>query len=101
MIKPPQIDSSSRYELRLSKNKGFRSEPILKHSFTIQQANFLLNDNTLRQWSGKSMFERAALFKCKFPYAHITAYKLRKFYKDEKIKKKKIRISKDPAPRHF
>ena len=33
------------------------------------------------------MFERAALFKCKFPYAHINAYKLRKFYKEEKIKK--------------
>ena len=44
---------------------------------------------------------RSALFKRRFPYAHATVYKMRKFYKEHKIKKKSIRFSKLPAPRHF
>ena len=37
------------------------------------------------------------LFKRKFPYAHITIYKLRKFYQEQRIKYKKIRITKIPT----
>ena len=55
---------------------------------------FLLSDRTFKQWAGKSLDERVALFKNKYPYAHITIYKLRKFYRQNKIKKKSITLTK-------
>ena len=39
------------------------------------------------------------LFKRRYPYAHVTIYKLRKLYHEEKIKKKSIRITKIPTPK--
>jgi hypothetical protein len=36
------------------------------------------------------------MFKRKYPYAHITIYKLRKLYREQRIKKKSVRISKVP-----
>ena len=48
----------------------------------------------MKNWSGKSLAERVALFKHKFSYAHCTIYKLRKFYAEYKIRKKKIRFTK-------
>lgn len=41
------------------------------------------------------------LFKRKYPYAHITIYKLRKLYKEQRIKKKSIRITKIPNYRNL
>ena len=87
--------------MRLSKSKKFRYDPVERHSFTIQQAAYLKKDLILKQWAGKSLIERATLFKKRFPYTHITVYKLRKFYLEEKIKKKAIRISKIPAPKQL
>ena len=60
-----------------------------------------MNDQTLRLWSAKSLDERVVLFKQKYPYAHITIYKLRKFYRDNKIKKKSIRLTKIMLPRQL
>ena len=49
----------------------------------------------MKLWSGKSLDERVALIKRRYPYAHVTIYKLRKLYKEKKIKHKVIRKSKD------
>ena len=38
--------------------------------------------------------ERVALFKRRFPYTHITVYKIRKLYRLSKIKKKLVRVGK-------
>ena len=46
------------------------------------------------RWSTKSLDERVALIKKKFPHAHVTIYKLRKLYRINKIKLKKIRFTK-------
>ena len=45
------------------------------------------------------MAERVALTKNKYPYLHVTIYKLRKFYKDNKVKKKCIRLTKIVTPK--
>ena len=55
---------------------------------------YLISERTLKLWSAKSIEEWVALFKQRYPYAHITIYKLRKFYKENKIKKKLVRIGK-------
>ena len=69
---------------------------VSKHKFTKEQVEFLTLDLTLKRWAGKSMAERTMLFKRRYPYAHITMYKLRKLYREQRIKKKSIRISKIP-----
>ena len=48
----------------------------------------------MKQWAGKSLLERVALFKRRFPYTHITVYKIRKLYRFMKIKKKLVRVGK-------
>ena len=49
----------------------------------------------MKLWAGRSLLERVALFKRRFPYTHITVYKIRKLYRLSKIKKKMIRVGKD------
>ena len=49
----------------------------------------------MKLWSGKSLNERVALIKRRYPYAHVTIYKLRKLYKEKKIKNKVIRKIKE------
>ena len=58
-----------------------------------------MSDRTLRKWSGNSLEERVKLFKKRYPYSHCTIYKLRKFYKEMKIKKKLVRVGKILPPR--
>ena len=48
----------------------------------------------MKQWAGKSLLERVALFKRRFPYTHITVYKIRKLYRFMKIKKKLVCVGK-------
>ena len=42
----------------------------------------------------KSLRERVALFKRRYPNAHCTIYKLRKLYKEKRIKLKRIKKTK-------
>ena len=51
-----------------------------KHEFTPEQRRFLTADETLAQWAMKSLVERVALFKRRYPNAHCTVCKLRKLY---------------------
>ena len=81
-------------EVVLTINQHLETEPISKHTFTTQQSRFLLSDRIMRLWSAKSISERVALTKRRFPYCHVTEYKLRKFYRINKVKKKKIRMDK-------
>ena len=53
----------------------------------------------MRQQSCKSINERVALFKQRYPYAHCTTYKLRKLYKETGIKRKMIRRVKIIPPK--
>ena len=66
----------------MSNEKKFIKEGITKHAFTDIKREYLMDDDTFRSWSGKSLEERTALFKWKFPHAHITPYKLRKLYRE-------------------
>ena len=81
-------------ELALSINKHLQTEEVSKHKFTTQQSRFLLASRTLKIWSGKSLVQRVALFKQRYPYCHCTVYKLRKLYKEHGIKRKMIRMTK-------
>ena len=66
------------------------------HQFSVEQESYLTSDATLEQWASKSMVERVALFKSRYPRDHCTVYKLRKLYKARMIRMKKIRKTKIP-----
>ena len=69
-------------KLQLGESSILDKEMASKHKFTKQQVEFLTLDATLKRWAGKSMAERTMLFKRRYPYAHITMYKLRKLYRE-------------------
>ena len=47
-------------------------------------------------WATKSLQQRVQLFKKRYPGSQITPYKLRKLYKEHKIRKKMIQNAKQP-----
>ena len=50
------------------------------------------------RWAARSLEERVQLFRRRYPNTKITSYKLRKFFKETKIKDKVIRLEKQPKP---
>ena len=95
LLKPKQKLITQSKEIVLSLNQYLTDEPIKKHSFTQQQIRFILSDRTMRLWSGKSLEERVALILHRYPYIHVTVYKLRKLYRQYNIKYKMVRQSKE------
>ena len=69
--------------------------------FTEEQVEFLTSEATLVRWAAKSLQERVQLFKCRYPTAKITVYKLRRLYYKKKIKMKVIRFGKVPRQAHM
>ena len=51
----------------------------------------------MKEWAIKNLTERVALFKRRYPNSHCTIQKLRKLYKEKKIKLKKMKIEADIA----
>ena len=70
--------------------------PISKHHFTVGQREYLLSPKTMLKCCGMSLQERCMDFRRQYPDAHITIYKLRKLYKEVKIRKKYLRMTKLP-----
>lgn len=68
-----------------------------KHKFSQEQIRYLTSDDTLHQWMTKSLLERVQLFKRRYPTTHITVYKLRKLYREKRIRKKKVQVTKIPT----
>ena len=56
--------------------------------------DFLTNERTLELWAGKTLKERTALFRRRFPAKRIAVTSLRKLYLRHKIKRKKVRQEK-------
>ena len=67
-----------------------------KHKWTEAQKLFLLDSATLVRWASYSIQERVSLARRKFPDVHVTSYKLRKLYHENKVRKKVIRKTKVP-----
>ena len=67
---------------------------VSKYEFTQEQVEYLTNDDTLTEWAHKSLPERLALIKKRYPNFHCTICKLRKLYKEKKIRMKKVRKTK-------
>ena len=64
--------------------------------FTQEQVAFLTSSVTLARRAGKSLEERVALIKARYPTAKVSVYKLRGLYAKKKIRKKVIRFGKVP-----
>ena len=65
--------------------------------FTEEQEAYLLNPATLSRWVVRSLEERLQLFKRRYPESNASLYMLRKLYKEHKIRKKMVRITKLPT----
>ena len=59
--------------------------------FTPEQIQYLTKEETLNRQAAKSLQERIALFRARYPGQKITAYRLRQLYSEHKIKYKFVR----------
>jgi hypothetical protein len=59
-----------------------------------EHKDFLLNETTLRQWSYLSLAQRCVLFHRQFPDIRISHSLLFRFYREHKVRYKKIRRTK-------
>ena len=50
----------------------------------------------MSRWAARSLKERVQLFRRRYPTAKISVYKLKKLYKEKKIRRKVIRLTKAP-----
>ena len=81
---------------------NFESLPLGKYRvikgqhFTKEQEQYLTSQRTLDNWASKSIEQRVRLFVRRYPTTKTTTYKIRKLYKNHKIKKKVIRTCKVP-----
>ena len=69
---------------------------IDKRKFSQSQRDYLLAPETLMECCGMSLMERCMEFRRRFPSGYITPYKLRKLYRELKIRKKYLRYTKLP-----
>ena len=76
--------------------KQKQETPITKHHFTDAQRDYLLRPETMLKYCGMSLQERCMDFRRQYPDGYITIYKLRKLYKEAKVRKKYLRMTKLP-----
>ena len=81
------VDGDDNYRDRIKNLKEFSPEQIV----------YLTSAQTLDSWTSLSLEERLVVFKQRYPNSLVTVYKLRKLYKQYKIRKKVIRIRKIPT----
>ena len=56
----------------------------------------MISTRTLYKWAAKSLKERVSLFKRRYPDTKMNVYRLRKLYKEQNIKNKRIKLTKLP-----
>ena len=72
-----------------------------KEAFSEEMKEYLLKTSTLNNWASKSLEERVALLRRRYPATKCTVYQLRKLYAKHKVRKKVIREIKVPNRRNI
>lgn len=73
-------------------NAGLRKKRISKlRVLDHEHIAFLTDQNTLKEWAGKTGRERCVLFHRRFPNKRLALTTLRRIYAKHKIKRKKVR----------
>ena len=73
----------------------------LSRQLGSQHLDFLLSSETLKRSAGKSLAERSALFSQQFPGKRIAKTTLQRLYRQHKIKRKAVKITKCYKEKHL
>ena len=65
-----------------------------KSRLTQEHIDYLINPQTIQQWAGRTVKERAILFQRQFQKKRIAVTSLRRLYQKHGIKSKKVRQEK-------
>ena len=60
--------------------------------------DFLLSEETMTEWAGRTMKERVVLFHRRFPNKRISLTALYRLYKANGVKRKAVKVNKTTPP---